>query len=121
MSRMTGLYPLAVLSDCVVYPSPSDSPLDFLPYAASGKPHPVGSASGPRRAWRSWRASSQCCGRFCCGSRSRSLVPSVNCRSVVIPALSALGRGIILDLMTWKQRLIFDCPQRPKASDSATP
>ncbi|MGW7089780.1 telomere-associated protein Tap [Streptomyces sp. NPDC054871] len=42
MSRMTGLFPLAVLSDCVVYPSPGDSPLDFLPYAASGKPQPGG-------------------------------------------------------------------------------
>ncbi|MFE2473110.1 telomere-associated protein Tap [Streptomyces mirabilis] len=47
MSRMTGLYPLAVLSDCVVYPSPSDSPLDFLPYAASGKPQPGGFRLGP--------------------------------------------------------------------------
>ncbi|WP_053163443.1 telomere-associated protein Tap [Streptomyces noursei] len=42
MSRMTGLFPLAVLSDCVVYPSPGSSPLDFLPYAASGKPQPGG-------------------------------------------------------------------------------
>ncbi|GGZ96998.1 telomere-associated protein Tap [Streptomyces bluensis] len=42
MATMTGLYPLAVLSDCVVYPSPGDSPLDFLPYAASGKPQPGG-------------------------------------------------------------------------------
>ena len=40
MATMTGLYPLAVLSDCVVYPSPGASPLDFLPYAASGKPQP---------------------------------------------------------------------------------
>jgi DNA-binding transcriptional regulator YiaG len=40
MARMTGLYPLAVLSDCVVYPSPGDSPLAFLPYSASGKPQP---------------------------------------------------------------------------------
>ncbi|MEV6132020.1 helix-turn-helix transcriptional regulator [Streptomyces violaceusniger] len=47
MSRMTGLYPLAVLSDCVVYPSPGDSPLDFLPYAASGKPQPGGFRLGP--------------------------------------------------------------------------
>ncbi|KND43088.1 hypothetical protein IQ64_20110 [Streptomyces stelliscabiei] len=37
---MTGLYPPAVLSDCVVYPSPGPSPLDFLPYDASGKPRP---------------------------------------------------------------------------------
>ncbi|MBK3386232.1 telomere-associated protein Tap [Streptomyces albidoflavus] len=42
MVKMTGLYPLAVLSDCVVYPSPGTSPLDFLPYAASGKPQPGG-------------------------------------------------------------------------------
>ncbi|WP_261989214.1 telomere-associated protein Tap [Streptomyces sp. uw30] len=42
MARMTGLYPLAVLSDCVVYPSPGDSPLAFLPYSASGKPQPGG-------------------------------------------------------------------------------
>ncbi|MFE4822879.1 telomere-associated protein Tap [Streptomyces sp. NPDC056704] len=47
MAAMTGLYPLAVLSDCVVYPSPSDSPLDFLPYAASGKPQPGGFRLGP--------------------------------------------------------------------------
>ncbi|MFF9203603.1 telomere-associated protein Tap [Streptomyces sp. NPDC014986] len=47
MSRMTGLFPLAVLSDCVVYPSPGDSPLDFLPYAASGKPLPGGFRLGP--------------------------------------------------------------------------
>ncbi|MFE6334795.1 telomere-associated protein Tap [Streptomyces sp. NPDC057798] len=42
MAKLTGLYPLAVLSDCVVYPSPGPSPLDFLPYAASGKPQPGG-------------------------------------------------------------------------------
>ncbi|MFC5034565.1 telomere-associated protein Tap [Streptomyces sp. DSM 41987] len=42
MVKLTGLYPLAVLSDCVVYPSPGESPLDFLPYAASGKPQPGG-------------------------------------------------------------------------------
>ncbi|GAB2821508.1 helix-turn-helix transcriptional regulator [Streptomyces chlorus] len=47
MAKMTGLYPLAVLSDCVVYPSPGDSPLDFLPYAASGKPQPGGFRLGP--------------------------------------------------------------------------
>ncbi|QKZ18628.1 telomere-associated protein Tap [Streptomyces chartreusis] len=47
MSRMTGLFPLAVLSDCVVYPSPGPSPLDFLPYAASGKPQPGGFRLGP--------------------------------------------------------------------------
>ncbi|WP_314414891.1 telomere-associated protein Tap [Streptomyces sp. DSM 40484] len=47
MADMTGLYPLAVLSDCVVYPSPGTSPLDFLPYAASGKPQPGGFRLGP--------------------------------------------------------------------------
>ncbi|WP_329619079.1 helix-turn-helix domain-containing protein [Streptomyces sp. NBC_01255] len=47
MAKMTGLFPLAVLSDCVVYPSPSASPLDFLPYAASGKPQPGGFRLGP--------------------------------------------------------------------------
>ncbi|GAA1150291.1 telomere-associated protein Tap [Streptomyces javensis] len=47
MAKMTGLYPLAVLSDCVVYPSPGDSPLDFLPYATSGKPQPGGFRLGP--------------------------------------------------------------------------
>ncbi|MFJ9668723.1 telomere-associated protein Tap [Streptomyces sp. NPDC101219] len=47
MAKMTGLYPLAVLSDCVVYPSPGASPLDFLPYAASGKPQPGGFRLGP--------------------------------------------------------------------------
>ncbi|MEU9624231.1 helix-turn-helix transcriptional regulator [Streptomyces sp. NPDC048155] len=47
MAKMTGLFPLAVLSDCVVYPSPGESPLDFLPYAASGKPQPGGFRLGP--------------------------------------------------------------------------
>ncbi|TPQ23761.1 telomere-associated protein Tap [Streptomyces sporangiiformans] len=39
-AKATGLYPLAVLSDCVVYPSGGPSPLDFLPYTTSGKPLP---------------------------------------------------------------------------------
>ncbi|MEI7030792.1 telomere-associated protein Tap [Streptomyces pratensis] len=47
MVKMTGLYPLAVLSDCVVYPSPGESPIDFLPYAASGKPQPGAFRLGP--------------------------------------------------------------------------
>ncbi|SNB90870.1 Predicted transcriptional regulator [Streptomyces sp. PgraA7] len=47
MAKMTGMYPLAVLSDCVVYPTPSASPLDFLPYAASGKPQPGAFRLGP--------------------------------------------------------------------------
>ncbi|MFD3381292.1 MULTISPECIES: telomere-associated protein Tap [unclassified Streptomyces] len=47
MAKMTGFYPLAVLSDCVVYPSPGSSPLDFLPYAASGKPQPGAFRLGP--------------------------------------------------------------------------
>ncbi|PVC80399.1 transcriptional regulator [Streptomyces sp. CS090A] len=47
MAKMTGMYPLAVLSDCVVYPAPSSSPLDFLPYAASGKPQPGAFRLGP--------------------------------------------------------------------------
>ncbi|GAA2605433.1 helix-turn-helix transcriptional regulator [Streptomyces roseoviolaceus] len=47
MARMTGLYPLAVLSDCVVYPSPSRSPIDILPYSTSGKPIPGTFRLGP--------------------------------------------------------------------------
>jgi transcriptional regulator with XRE-family HTH domain len=47
MAKMTGLFPLAVLSDCVVYPSPEESPLAFLPYAASRKPQPGGFRLGP--------------------------------------------------------------------------
>jgi hypothetical protein len=47
MAKLTGLYPLAVLSDCVVYPSPGPSPLHFLPYTASGKPQPGAFRLGP--------------------------------------------------------------------------
>ncbi|MFI6422926.1 telomere-associated protein Tap [Streptomyces sp. NPDC050842] len=47
MAKMTGMLPLAVLSDCVVYPSPSQSLLDFLPYAESGKPIPGTFRLGP--------------------------------------------------------------------------
>ena len=64
MAKMTGLYPLAVLSDCVVYPSPGGEPAG-LPAVRRrpASPSPAGSASDRRRAWRSWRASSRCCGR----------------------------------------------------------
>ncbi|MDX3853206.1 helix-turn-helix transcriptional regulator [Streptomyces sp. AK02-01A] len=37
-----GLFPLAVLSDCAVYPSDGPSPLDFLPRTEDGKPLPGG-------------------------------------------------------------------------------
>ena len=60
---MTGLYPLAVLSDCVVYPSPGASPLDFLPYAGRASRSPAASASASPPAWSSTRASRRCCGR----------------------------------------------------------
>jgi len=38
----TGLFPVAVLSDCVVYLSDGPSPLDFLPHTPDGKPLPGG-------------------------------------------------------------------------------
>ncbi|GHE92216.1 telomere-associated protein Tap [Streptomyces fumanus] len=40
-AAVTGQYPVAILSDCVVYASPGPSPLDFLPYR-DGKPLPGG-------------------------------------------------------------------------------
>ncbi|OII59577.1 transcriptional regulator [Streptomyces sp. CC53] len=40
-AAFTGQYPIAILSDCVVYASPGPSPLDFLPYR-EGKPLPGG-------------------------------------------------------------------------------
>jgi hypothetical protein len=40
-AAFTGQYPIAVLSDCVVYASNGPSPLDFLPYR-DGKPLPGG-------------------------------------------------------------------------------
>lgn len=52
MRRMAecGLFPLGVLSDCVVYPSAGPSPLDLLPRAADGTPakgvFPLGPAPG---------------------------------------------------------------------------
>ncbi|MEE4591264.1 helix-turn-helix domain-containing protein [Streptomyces sp. DSM 41524] len=41
MAAATGQYPVAVLSDCAVYPSDGPSPLDFLPHR-DGKPLPGG-------------------------------------------------------------------------------
>lgn len=38
LAALTGRYPLAVLSDCVVYASPGPSPLDFLPTGDDGAP-----------------------------------------------------------------------------------
>ncbi|WP_217200852.1 telomere-associated protein Tap [Streptomyces buecherae] len=40
-AAFTGQYPIAILSDCVVYASNGESPLDFLPYR-EGKPLPGG-------------------------------------------------------------------------------
>ncbi|WP_327398697.1 helix-turn-helix domain-containing protein [Streptomyces sp. NBC_01288] len=40
-AAFTGQYPVAVLSDCVVYAANGESPLDFLPYK-EGKPLPGG-------------------------------------------------------------------------------
>ncbi|MDQ0847514.1 DNA-binding transcriptional regulator [Streptomyces sp. V1I6] len=45
--KATGQYPLAVLSDCVVYASPGPSPLDFLPRTPDGKPLPGSFRLGP--------------------------------------------------------------------------
>ncbi|MCC4313999.1 telomere-associated protein Tap [Streptomyces malaysiensis] len=41
MAAVTGQYPVAVLSDCAVYPSDGPGPLDFLPHK-DGKPLPGG-------------------------------------------------------------------------------
>ncbi|MGW0703338.1 telomere-associated protein Tap [Streptomyces sp. NPDC002867] len=46
-AKATGQYPLAVLSDCVVYASPGPSPLDFLPRTPDGKPLPGSFRLGP--------------------------------------------------------------------------
>jgi hypothetical protein len=40
-AAFTGQYPVAILSDCVVYAANGASPLDFLPYP-DGKPLPGG-------------------------------------------------------------------------------
>ncbi|MEW1905550.1 helix-turn-helix domain-containing protein [Streptomyces sp. NPDC086147] len=40
-AAFTGQYPIAILSDCVVYAADGESPLDFLPYR-QGKPLPGG-------------------------------------------------------------------------------
>ncbi|MEU0678040.1 transcriptional regulator [Streptomyces sp. NPDC006172] len=40
-AAFTGQYPIAILSDCVVYAAGGESPLDFLPYR-QGKPLPGG-------------------------------------------------------------------------------
>jgi DNA-binding transcriptional regulator YiaG len=42
LADTAGLFPIAVLSDCVVYPSTGPSPLDVLPRTEDGKPLPGG-------------------------------------------------------------------------------
>lgn len=44
-AAFTGQYPVAILSDCVVYATDGTPPLDFLPYR-DGKPLPGGSKLG---------------------------------------------------------------------------
>ncbi|MEU9254526.1 helix-turn-helix transcriptional regulator [Streptomyces sp. NPDC048270] len=47
-AELTGLYPLAILTDCVTYASPGPSPLDILPHTADGKPAKGAFALGVR-------------------------------------------------------------------------
>uniref|UniRef100_UPI001E5373DE telomere-associated protein Tap n=1 Tax=Streptomyces mashuensis TaxID=33904 RepID=UPI001E5373DE len=42
LAREADLYPVAVLSDCAVYPSHGPGPLDFLPRTPDGRPLPGG-------------------------------------------------------------------------------
>jgi transcriptional regulator with XRE-family HTH domain len=49
----TGQYPVAVLSDCVVYAADGESPLDFLPYR-DGKPLPGGFKLGVNPGLVKW-------------------------------------------------------------------
>ncbi|WP_254792816.1 transcriptional regulator [Streptomyces sp. CC77] len=52
-AAFTGQYPIAILSDCVVYASPGPSPLDFLPYR-EGKPLPGGFKLGVNPGLVKW-------------------------------------------------------------------
>ena len=42
LAEKADLWPIAVLSDCAVYPSAGPGPLDFLPFTPDGKPLPGG-------------------------------------------------------------------------------
>ncbi|WP_329374924.1 telomere-associated protein Tap [Streptomyces sp. NBC_01483] len=52
-AAFTGQYPVAILSDCVVYAADSESPLDFLPYR-DGKPLPGGFKLGVNPGLVKW-------------------------------------------------------------------
>ncbi|GAA1918753.1 helix-turn-helix transcriptional regulator [Streptomyces durmitorensis] len=52
-AAFTGQYPVAILSDCVVYAVDGDSPLDFLPYR-EGKPLPGGFKLGVNPGLVKW-------------------------------------------------------------------
>ncbi|MFD4481488.1 telomere-associated protein Tap [Streptomyces sp. NPDC058471] len=52
-AAFTGQYPVAILSDCVVYAVNGDSPLDFLPYR-EGKPLPGGFKLGVNPGLVKW-------------------------------------------------------------------
>ncbi|MGW1505842.1 telomere-associated protein Tap [Streptomyces mirabilis] len=52
-AAFTGQYPVAVLSDCVVYAADGESPLDFLPYR-DGKPLPGGFKLGVNPGLVKW-------------------------------------------------------------------
>lgn len=52
-AAFTGQYPVAILSDCVVYAADGESPLDFLPYR-EGKPLPGGFRLGVNPGLVKW-------------------------------------------------------------------
>ncbi|MCX4460455.1 helix-turn-helix domain-containing protein (plasmid) [Streptomyces sp. NBC_01340] len=52
-AAFTGQYPVAILSDCVVYAADGESPLDFLPYR-DGKPLPGGFKLGVNPGLVKW-------------------------------------------------------------------
>ncbi|MFI8504552.1 telomere-associated protein Tap [Streptomyces sp. NPDC085524] len=50
-----GLYPVAIGTDAIVYPSPGPSPLDVLPHTAEGKPVPGGFRLGVSPGMVKWQ------------------------------------------------------------------
>ncbi len=93
-AAFTGQYPVAVLSDCVVYAAGGASPLDFLPYSG-GKPLPAVSSSVSTRAWSSTRARRASCGarRSASGSTPPTSTSPATSRTAPSPTSTTESRS----------------------------
>lgn len=94
-AAFTGQYPVAVLSDCVVYAAGGPSRWTSCPTGMESRSR-AASSSASTRAWSSTRAPRACCGvrRSASGSTHRNLISPGTSRTAPSPTPTMANRGV---------------------------